>query len=253
MKNSFFILLMSIGILVSAQGVYNVNAVDGLTVRTSISGKKIGKIPYGYQVKVLEKSDPLVIKDDGKSISGNWAKIDGKSTQIIIDPGFTESYDPQAVYVFDGYLTPQKEFIKQAEDKIAKHPSLKDYYLATAYKTFAMKGDFFADGIEDDAFRMISPDGDVRLIVINNKKSGSDVYGLGGAKDPFNFKNYDFEYMYKIPKNTPFWSDTNGTKMLNQIPKNQIMNLGYDAFYVSDGKSKGGYIYRMNKKWNLLK
>lgn len=244
---------MSIGIFVSAQGIYNVNAVDGLTVRTSISGKKIGKIPYGYQVKVLEKSDPLVIKDEGKSISGNWVKIDGKSTQIIIDPSFTESYDPKGVYVFDGYLAPQSEFIKEAEAKIAKHPSLKNYYLATSYKTFAVKGDFFADGVEDDAFRMISPEGDVRLMVINNKKTGSDVYGLGGPKDPFEIKNYDFEYLYKIPKNTPFWSDENGTKMLNQMSKNQIMNLGYDVIYVQDGKSKGGYIYRMNKKWNRLK
>ena len=116
-----------------------------------------------------------------------------------------------------------------------------------------IKGDFFADGIEDDAFRMVAPNGDIRLIVINNKKEGSDVYGLGGAKDPFDFKNYDFEYFYKIPKNTPFWSNDLGNKTLNEVPKDQIMNLGYDVIYVNDSKSPGGYIYRMNKKWNVLK
>lgn len=244
---------MSIGALVSAQGIYHVNAVDGVTVRTSVSGKRIGKIPYGYQVKVLEKSDPLVIKDDGKSISGNWVKIDGNSTQIIIDPGFTESYDPKSVYIFDGYLTEQSQFIKQAENKIAKHPALKDYYLATSYKVFAMKGDFFADGVEDDVFRVISPEGNVRLMAINNKKVGSDIYGLGGPKDPFGFKDYDFEYLYKVKKDTPFWPDRYNTKPLNQIPKNQIMKLGYDVIYVHDAQSTGGYIYHMNKKWNLLK
>lgn len=243
---------MTIGSLVSAQGIYHVNAEDGLTVRTSVSGKKIGKIPYGYQVKILEKSDPLVIKDDGKSISGNWVKIDGKSTQIIIDPSFNESYDPRGVYVFDGYLTEQTKFIQEQEKKIAKHSALKDYYLATSYKVFAMRGDFFADGVIDDVFRVISPEGNVRIMAINNKKEGSDIYGLGGTKDPFGFKDYDFEYLYKVPKGTPFWSDNLGAKLLNQVSKNDIKTLGYDAFYVGDGQSKSGYIYRMNKKWNKL-
>ncbi len=243
---------MTIGSIASAQGIYHVNAEDGLTVRTSISGKKIGKIPYGYQVKVLEKSDPLVIKDDGKSISGNWVKIDGKSTQIIIDPSFNESYDPRGVYVFDGYLTEQNQFVQQQEKKIAQFPALKDYYLATSYKVFAIRGDFFADGVIDDIFRVISPEGNVRLMAINHKKSGSDIYGLGGAKDPFGMKDYDFEYFYKVPKGTPFWSDNLGTRLLNQVSKNEIKTLGYDAFYVNDGDSKGGYIYRMNKKWNKL-
>lgn len=253
MKNKLLVLLMSMSAFASAQGIYHVNAVDGLTVRTSISGKKIGKIPYGYQVKVLEKSDPLVIKDDGKSIAGNWVKIDGKSTQIIIDPNFDESYDPQGVYVFDGYLTNQKEFITQAENKIAKHPALKDYYLATSYKVFAIKGDFFADGVEDDVYRMISPDGNVRIMAINNKKVGSDIYALGGPKDPFGISDYDFDYFYKVPKNTPFWADRNGTKLMNQVSKNDIKTFTYDALYLNDLQNKGGYIYRYGKKWNILK
>ncbi|WP_230477199.1 SH3 domain-containing protein [Faecalibacter bovis] len=253
MKNKLLVLFMSIGTMLSAQGIYHVNAVEGLTVRTKISGQKIGKIPYGYQVKVIEKSDPLVIKDDGKSISGNWVKIDGKSTQIIIDPSFTESYDPKGVYVFDGYLTEQSQFIKQAESKIAKHPALKDYYLATSYKVFALKGDFFADGVQDDVFRLISPEGNVRVMAINNKKVGSDIYGLGGPKDPFGFTDYDFDYFYRVPAKTPFWSAEFNTKPMNQISKNDIKTLGYDAIYIHDGKWKGGYIYRMNKKWNLLK
>ena len=253
MKNILFILLASIGSFATAQGTYNVNAVDGLTVRSSVSGKKIGKIPYGYQLKVLEKSEPLTIKDNGKSIKGNWVKVDISTLPIFLDSNFKESYNPASVFVFDGYLIPHDEFINQVEKKIAKHPSLSEYYLATSYKNFAIKGDFFADGIEDDAFRMIAPNGDVRLIVINNKKDGSDVYGLGGPKDPFDFKNYDFEYLYKIPKNTPFWSKDLGNKTLNEVPKDQLMNLGYDVIFVNDNKSPGGYIYRMNKKWNVLK
>lgn len=253
MKNILFILLTSIGSFTAAQGLYNVNAVDGLTVRSSVSGKKIGKIPYGYQLKVIEKSEPLTIKDNGKSIKGNWVKVDISNVPIFLDSNFKDNYKPESVFVFDGYLTPHDEFINKAESKIAKHPSLSEYYLATSYKNFAIKGDFFADGVEDDAFRMIAPNGDVRLIVINNKKEGSDVYGLGGSKDPFDFKSYDFEYLYKIPKNTPFWSNSLGNKSLNEVSKDQIKTLGYDVIYVNDNKSRGGYIYRMNKKWNVLK
>ena len=31
-----------------------------------------------------------------------------------------------------------------------------------------------------------------------------------------------------------------------------LNKLGYDVIYVHDAKSTGGYIFRMNKKWNLL-
>ncbi|WP_286385552.1 SH3 domain-containing protein, partial [Acinetobacter indicus] len=59
-----------------SQEIYQVIAQEGLTIRTAPNGKRVGKIPYGYPVKILEKGEAFSIKDSGKAKSGNWVKID---------------------------------------------------------------------------------------------------------------------------------------------------------------------------------
>mgnify|MGYP003599317767 FL=1 len=59
-----FILMMSS--VVFSQEVHQVVAQEGLTVRTSPNGKRVGKIPYGYPVKISEKGEAFAIKDNGK-------------------------------------------------------------------------------------------------------------------------------------------------------------------------------------------
>ena len=255
MKKIIFGFVFMMSSLAFSQEIYQVIAQEGLTIRTSPNGKKIGKIPYGYPVKIIEKGDAFAIKDDGKSKSGHWVKIDAKDSKLILDEGVNNTALQGDLYTFSGYLITQQNFINQFEKEISTHPSLSEFYLATAYKCFAIKGDFFGDGVVDYLYRMIDTKGNIRIFIINNLKKGSQVYGLGGAKDPFKITNYDFGTLTVIPKGTPLWSNSlNGVKRnLNGISKNEIVTLNYDAIYVhQENKSEGGFIYRKDGKWNWL-
>ena len=118
-------------------------------VRNNPNGTRFGKISYGSSVKVEKKLQSFSIMDNGMVINGNWVKIDGNNSQIQYDENLTSGVDNNKVYAFNGFLTPKNEFINQNEKNIAKYSALKDYYLATSYDVFAIKGDFFGDGIED--------------------------------------------------------------------------------------------------------
>lgn len=238
-----------------SQEIYQVIAQEGLSVRLGPNGKKIGKIPYGYPVKVLEKGDALVIRDNGKVKSGNWVKIEASSTRILLDEGIQETVLQEDLYTFSGYLITQESFINQFETEIASHSAFNSFYLAKSYQCFAIKGDFFGDGVVDYLYRMIDTKGNVRLYIVDNHKTGSQIYGLGGDKDPFKIKNYDFAVLTMVPKGTPLWSNSkNGIKRnLNGVSKNEITTLDYDAIYVhQDNAKEGGFIYRKDGKWNWL-
>ena len=255
MKKIIFGFILMMSSIAFSQEIYQVVAQEGLNVRTSPNGKRIGKIPYGYPVKITEKGEAFAIKDEGKSKSGNWVKIDINSSKLILDEGVDASVLKSDLYTFSGYLIPQQNFISQFEQEIATHPAFSEFYLATAFKCFAIKGDFFGDGVVDYLYRMIDTKGNTRLFIVNNLKKGSQVYGLGGAKDPFKITNYDFGTLTVVPKGTPLWSNNkNGVKRnLNGISKNEIVTLNYDAIYVHQENTKeGGFIYRKDGKWNWL-
>lgn len=238
-----------------SQEIYQVIAQEGLTIRTAPNGKRVGKIPYGYPVKILEKGEAFSIKDSGKAKSGNWVKIDISSSKLILDEGVNEAVLQNDLYTFSGYLITQQNFINQFETEIATHPAFNEFYLATAYKCFAIKGDFFGDGVVDYLYRMIDTKGYTRLYIVNNLKKGSQIYGLGGEKDPFKIKNYDFGTLMMIPKGTSLYSNyKDGIKRnLNGVSKNEIVTLEYDAIYVHQENAKeGGYIYRKDGKWKWL-
>ncbi|CAM3216257.1 SH3 domain-containing protein [Empedobacter stercoris] len=248
----FFLVMSSIAF---SQEIYQVIAQEGLTIRTAPNGKRVGKIPYGYPVKILEKGEAFSIKDSGKAKSGNWVKIDISSSKLILDEGVNEAVLQNDLYTFSGYLITQQNFINQFETEIATHPAFNEFYLATAYKCFAIKGDFFGDGVVDYLYRMIDTKGYTRLYIVNNLKKGSQIYGLGGEKDPFKIKNYDFGTLMMIPKGTSLYSNyKDGIKRnLNGVSKNEIVTLEYDAIYVHQENAKeGGYIYRKDGKWNWL-
>ncbi len=81
-------------------------------------------------------------------------------------------------------------------------------------------------------------------------KKGSQIYGLGGAKDPFKITNYDFGTLMMIPKGTPLYSNyKDGVKRnLNGVSKNEIVTLDYDAIYVHQDNAKRRRIY-LPKRW----
>ena len=75
-----------------------VTAFSGLNVRSepSLTGKKLGKLEYASQVEVLEfLPDVFTIKDMGKDIYGQWARINYA----------TESNSTAKGYLFSGFLT----------------------------------------------------------------------------------------------------------------------------------------------------
>ncbi|WP_313376487.1 hypothetical protein [Chishuiella sp.] len=253
MKKLIVGIFLSLSSLVFSQEIFQVIAPEGLTVRIAPNGKKIGKIPYGYPLSILEKGEPFSIKDNGKAKSGNWIKIDNTSTTVILDEGVNDSILKENFYGFSGYLITQKDFINQFEKEISTHSALKDFYLDKSYQCFAIKGDFFGDGIIDYLYRMIDSKGNVRLFIVDNQKNGSQIYGLGGDKDPFKIKNYDFPILMVIPKGTKLWSNSEKgiPRNLNGVSKKEIVTLDYDAIYVHQEKKKeGGFIFRKDGKWN---
>lgn len=254
MKKSLFLCFIVFSSYVFSQTDYYVTAPSGLIVRDKPNGKRIGKIPYGSSVKVENKLAPYSVVDNGKNIEGNWVEIAGNNFQVLVDDDLTFPIDTNKYYAFDGFLTSKEEFIHQNERIIAKYPALKDYYLATSFDVFAIKGDFFGDTIEDDLFRMIDSKGNVRIMILNHQKNGSQIYGLGGTKDPFEIEDYSLPILYKVSKGTPLWSNyEEDFRAFKDVPKNEIVKLNYDAFYIHESEAcGGGFIFWKNNKWNWL-
>lgn len=253
MKQSIFYLFMFCAMLYTQAQEYIVIAPSGLVVREQPNGKRFGKIPYGAGVNVVKKLNPFSVSDNGKQIQGHWVQLNGNDMgQVIMDQNI--EYTPSEYYTFNGFLMLKSEFIKQQDHEIKKYSGLKDFYLSTAYKTFALKGDFFGDGISDDLYRRTDTNGDTRLIIVNHQKDGFKIYGLGGAKDPFNITSYNFGILHKVDKQTPLWSNfTDDFREFKDVPKSEIVKLNYDAIYVHNEEAcGGGYIFWKNGKWNWL-
>ena len=66
MKKMFFGFILMMSSVVFSQEIYQVIAPEGLTVRTSPNGKRVGKIPYGYPVKITEKGEAFFILEYAK-------------------------------------------------------------------------------------------------------------------------------------------------------------------------------------------
>ena len=241
---------LSFGISVSNAQEFIVNAPNGLIVRDKPNGKKLNKIPFGSKLNVTKKLEAFTVIDNGKSISGNWVQASINHSNFESDSYF----DTSKFYVFNGFLTPLNQFIDEQEKNIGKHSALKDFYLAKDYNVFAIKGDFFGDGIEDDLYRMIDINGNTRLMIINYTQNGSKIYGLGGNKDPFNIEDYSFGQLSKVPKGTPLWSNYDDDfREFKNVPKNEIVKINHDAIYVHYEEScGGGFIFWKNNKWNWL-
>lgn len=254
MKNYFALMLIGLSIFGFSQEIFYVTAPSGLVVRNEPKGKRFGKISYGSSVVVTKKLAPFSVTDNGKIINGNWVKIKDGNFQLQYDEILSFSIDSDKVYAFNGFLTSKTEFINQKEKIISNYPALKNYYLATSYDVFAIKGDFFGDGIEDDLFRMIDSKGNVRLMIINHQQNGSKVYGLGGDKDPFGIDNYDLTILRKVPKGTTLWSNYDDDfREFESVPKNEIVKLNYDAIFIHEAEAcGGGFIFWKDNKWNWL-
>jgi len=95
---------------VSVRDSAYVSASSGLRVRNApgLEGEKIGVRPFGKKVRIIERTGiPIVVKDNGKEITGEWVGIESR----LLQDGKLEIVTG---YVFDGFLVRNKENIEDA-------------------------------------------------------------------------------------------------------------------------------------------
>lgn len=254
MKNYQLLILLILFPIFGIGQEFVVNTPNGVIVRDSPNGKKVGKLFNGTKLTVEKKLAAFSVTDNGKIIDGNWVKVKIDPSNFEFNEDLNSSYNLDKLYLFDGFITSLEDYLNEKELIISKYSALKNYYLAKDYNVFALKGDFFGDGIQDDLFRMIDENGSVRIIILNHQQDGSKIYGLGGLKDPFSINDYDFGVLSKVPKGTTLWSNYDDDfRELKDVPKNELVKLNYDAIYVHNAEAcGGGYIFWKNNKWNWL-
>lgn len=96
-KLLLFSSLVFMALSLTAQAHYQVIAPSGLFLRDMPArhGTRLGKLPVGASVELLERSGQrLTVQDDGQDLTGEWVKV--------------QHPDFPAGYVFDGYLLPQQ-------------------------------------------------------------------------------------------------------------------------------------------------
>jgi len=105
------ILTISIYILtvfvVQSQELYFNTASSGLNIREepSINSKKIGKLPYGSTVELLETTKiKLQIIDDEETINGFWVKIKFSNFPFIVSEREEDLGHDKEGYVFSGFI-----------------------------------------------------------------------------------------------------------------------------------------------------
>ncbi len=253
MKHAFFI-LCAIFMAFNAQAAenYYVNAENGLIVRNAPDGKRVGRIPYGYRITVLAKHDAADIMDNAWLTSGHWVSIDSDIMYMEMDSD-AEDY-PKKLFVFDGFLTPAKEFVAEKQQLLNQYAPAETGKLATDLDNIAIRGDFFGDGVVDDVLRVRQKNGDIHLVILNHQAAGTKLFKLGGGNDPLDVGSYSFGYVKKVPKGTHLWSNyEDDFRSFKEVPKNEIVTLAYDALYFHEFEAcGGGFVFWHNNRWNWL-
>jgi len=92
--------------VLQSQEIYFTTAKSGLIIRKepNITSKRIGKLPYGSTVKVLEKTElKHQFTNNGKVVKGTWVKVEFQNFPYIIS--VRKAYeDIREGYVFDPYI-----------------------------------------------------------------------------------------------------------------------------------------------------
>ncbi|NLP59440.1 retroviral-like aspartic protease family protein [Lutibacter sp. B1] len=100
MKKFTIIIFLFFSINVTSQTTLEVTAKSGLTIRQSpnLIGKKLGLLPFGKRVELIEKTGiKQSFFDDNEIITGEWIKVEFDNYPSFI------AY-PNEGYVFNGYL-----------------------------------------------------------------------------------------------------------------------------------------------------
>lgn len=233
--------------------LFYVTADNGLIIRDAPNGKRIGKLPYGYPVRLVEQATPISIKDELTAQQGHWQRIDFNAIDIADD--LEKGIDSNSAYIADIYLQPKADFEAEKQQLLSQYASQLKLKLATDYKVFALKGDFFGDGVLDDVLRAQDQDENILLVFINHQANAlPSLSYLGGGADVFNIDSYPFAILTRVPQGQPLWSNyENDFRNFADVPEAEIQRLTYDALYVHEAEScGGGFIFWQNNQWNWL-
>lgn len=253
MKKTTVLLIVLISILSTygfSQEKYSVTATNGLLLREkpNANANKIGKLYFGAEVTILEKTEnSQTINDNGTKITGNWVKIKFQN-----DPTFISNED--FGYVFDGYLKEKSIIYNEITQKLSKFPELSGYTINTNKLPFYLKGDFFGDEINDLVVLVNDNKGTTKIVIINYAKENK-VHILGDENDPFNMNDYSWIGVFrKATKGEVLWSNYEGDFVdFKDVPENKKIRLPYSSLYMHASEScGGGFVYWKDGKFNWL-
>ncbi len=227
-----------------------VTAENGLILREK-PGKnsvKIGKIPFGGEVTLMEKTAVTdSISDNGSLISGSWVKVHFENFPYFIS-------NEKSGYVFNGFLKEKNIVLKELEGKLKKLNEFSQFSIKEDAIPFYIKGDFFGDGVEDIAVLVKDSKNMVKIGIINYGKS-TRVYFLGEKNDPFEIDDYNWVGIFeKVPEGEVLWSNyTDDFREFKEVPEKEKVRLNYDAIFVHQLEAcGGGFIFWKNGKFNWL-
>lgn len=237
-------------ISVYSQDKFIVTAENGLILRQepNSKGKKIGKLYFGAEVIIIERTEyNQTIIDDGKKISGKWVKIAFHNFPTHIS-------NEENGYVFDGYLKSKNESIKDITNEITKYSEFKNLTLNTEMRPFCLKGDFFGDKKSDIVVLLKNAKGETKIGFINYGQK-TKIHILGNANDPFDITDYGWVGVFeKVDRNEPLWSNYEDDYVyFKDLPENKKVKINYNALYIhADESCGGGFVYWKNGKFNWL-
>ncbi|WP_439132280.1 SH3 domain-containing protein [Polaribacter sp.] len=231
-------------------------AGNGLNVRKkpNLTSEKIGKLHFGSQVKIIEKTGILLeIKDDNQIIKGQWVKIEFENLQML-------GSEHKSGYVFNGYVKNEKEFNLYLEKEILKFEKFQHYKIHLKSSPYFIKGDFFGDGISDYAIKVSKEKDNVEIIILDIGGKNTQLlkpienYKL---KDNENRIIDEFgwaEIFEKVKSGTILWSNfTDDFRSLEEVPNSEKVLLNYEAIYVHASEScGGGFIFWKDGIFNWL-
>ncbi len=131
----YYILIISLFITttICSQETYFVVAKNGLIIRDQPSklGKRIGKLSYGSEVKILKNTGVwLTIRDNDQELKGEWVSI-------TLEPS-KKSKPTANYYIFSGYLVSKEEAI---HNDIFQKQNMEDLHIYSTYSFEINTGD----------------------------------------------------------------------------------------------------------------
>lgn len=128
-KKTVFICIYLISVFVAqSQELYFNTAANGLNIRVepNLNSKKIGKLPYGSTIEVIETTKiKLQIRDNEEIINGVWVKVRFNNFPFIISKREEDLVRDGEGYVFSKFI----EKLNKASIKITEIDSSKFYSL----------------------------------------------------------------------------------------------------------------------------